>query len=105
MEDNPMRFLVQIEAFDTLAGSEADKEIRATVGPYIQRMVEAGKIQETGFLTDRRGGFFLIDVDAAEEIYEIFGPETFGRFHVQVSPVAPPEKVGQIFQQWAQEDR
>ncbi len=100
-----MRSLVQVETLPTIAGVEADKDLRAVVGPHIQRMMESGKIQEMGFLTDRRGGFFLIDVDAAEEIYEILGPEIFGRFHVQVSPVAPPEKIGQLFQQWAQEGR
>ena len=63
-----MRFLVQIETLDSLSGREADRQLREAVGPQLQRVMESGKVREAGFLTDRRGAFFLIDIDAAEEL-------------------------------------
>ncbi len=100
-----MRFLVQIETYDTIAGREGDRQVRDVVGPQLQRVMESGKVVEAGFLTDRRGAFFLVDIDAAEELYALFGPEIYGHFRVQASPVAPLEKGADLFQQWAQEGR
>ena len=100
-----MRFLVQIEAFETMAGREPDRQIRDVVGPQLQRLMESGKVWEAGFLTDRRGGFLLLEIDAAEELYALLGPEIFGYFRVQASPVAPLERVAEILQQWAIEGR
>jgi hypothetical protein len=67
--------------------------------------MESGKIKEVGFLADRRGAFLLADIDAAEELYAILGPEVYSSFHVLASPVAPPDKVAALFQQWAQQGR
>ena len=100
-----MRFLVQIETYDSITGREMDRQVRDIVGPQIQQVMASGKVREAGFLTDRRGLFFLIDIDAAEELYAIFGPEVYGHFRVHASPVAPVETGGQIFQQWAAEGR
>jgi hypothetical protein len=100
-----MRFHVQIVAFDTITGPEADRRLRDNVGRRLQQVMESGKIKEAGFLAGKRGAFFLVDVDAAEELYAIFGPEVYSSFHVEASPVAPPEKVAALFQQWAQEGR
>ena len=100
-----MRFLVQLQTFDTLSGTDADRRVREFVGRQMQQVMRSGKIAEAGFLTDRRGAFFLVDVDAAEELYALFGPEVYSSFHVQASPVAPIDKVGALFQQWSQEGR
>ena len=100
-----MRFRVLIEAHPALAGREADRQIRDVVGPRLQRVMESGKVAEAGFLTDRRGGFFLVDIDAAEELYALLGPEVYGHFRVRASPVAPLEKGAALFAQWAEEGR
>ncbi len=65
----------------------------------------SGKVAEAGFLTDRRGAFFLLDIDAAEDLYAILGPEVYGHFRVRASPVAPLARGAELFQQWAQEGR
>jgi hypothetical protein len=56
-ENNPMRFLVQIETYETLVGRDTDRLIRDTVGQRLSQVMETGKIKEFGFLTDRRGAF------------------------------------------------
>ncbi len=100
-----MRFLVPIETHDALTGPEADRQLRDTVGPQLQHVMQSGKVAEAGFLTDRRGAFFLLDIDQADELYALFGPEVYGHFQVQVAPVASLERGTQLFQQWAAEGR
>lgn len=100
-----MRFLVEIEAYESVTGREADRQLRDTVGPQLQQVMGTGKVSEAGFLTDRRGAFFLIDIHSGEELYALFGPEVYGRFRVRASPVAALEKGAELFQQWAQEGR
>jgi hypothetical protein len=100
-----MRFLVQVEVFETITGAEADRRLREVVGPQVEQVMRSGNVREAGFLADRRGAFFLLDVDAAEELYALFGPEVYGNFRVQATPVAPLEAMGTLFQEWAREGR
>ena len=39
------------------------------LGPQLQRIMESGKVREVGLLSSKRGGFFLVDIDAPEELY------------------------------------
>ncbi len=100
-----MRLLVLIEAHAAVVGPEADRTLRAAVGPQMQKLMETGKVAEAGFLTDRRGAFFLMDIAAAEELYALLGPEVYGHFQVQAAPVAPVEAGAALFAEWAQAGR
>jgi hypothetical protein len=91
--------------FPTLTGLETDRRVREVVGRQVQQVMASGEVKEAGFLAGRRGLFLLIDVEAAEELYALLGPECYSHFDVQVSPVASVEQVGQLFQQWAQDGR
>jgi hypothetical protein len=97
-------FHVTIEVHETIV-LDGDKRLREVLGPQIQHVVESGKVQASGFLGSKRGGFFLIDIDEPEELYELFGPEIYGTCKVEAYPVIPLEKGGQLFQQWAEEGR
>lgn len=95
-----MRFLVLIEAHGAVVGKEADRALREAVGPQIQQLMQSGKVVEAGFMTDRRGSFFLLDIDAADELYSLLGPEIYGHFSVQASPIASIERGAQLLQEW-----
>jgi hypothetical protein len=82
-----------------------DKRLRGVLGPRLQRVMESGKVQASGFLGGKRGAFFLLDIDFPEEFYGLFGPETYSTCTLEAYPVIPMEKGGQIFQQWAEEGR
>jgi hypothetical protein len=56
-------------------------------------------------LSGKRAGFFLVDIDSAEEIHELFGPEILANFKLEVHAVTPLDKIGKIFQRWATEGR
>jgi hypothetical protein len=99
-----MLFHVTIEVYEEVV-LDGDKRLREMVGPHLPNIMGSGKVREAGILADKRGGFFLVDIDAPEELYELFGPEVYGSFAVDAQPVVPIEKAGEIFQRWATEGR
>lgn len=99
-----MRFHVTIEAYDNVV-LDGDKRLRELVGPQLQKVMESGRVREAGLLGSKRGAFFLIDIDAPEELYGLFGPEVYGSFAVDSQPVVSIEKAEKLFQRWASEGR
>ena len=75
------------------------------LGPEIQKIMESGKVREAGLLLGKRGGFFLVDVDNPEELFTLFGPELYDTCQVEAHPVMSMEAAGQMFGQWAEENR
>ena len=82
-----------------------EKRLREAVGPQLQRLMQSDKVREAGILSGQRAGFFLVDIDAPEEIYELFGPEIFANLKLVAHPVTPLDKIGELFQRWASEGR
>ena len=99
-----MLFHVTFEVHDNVV-LDGDKRLREMLGPQMQEVMESGKVREAGLLTGKRGGFFLVDIDAPEELYTLFGPEFYGSCAIDAHPVTAIETAGEIFQQWAQEGR
>jgi hypothetical protein len=99
-----MLFHVTFEVYDNVV-LDGDKRLREMAGPQMQRLMESSKVREAGLLSSKRGGFFLVDIDAPEELYKLFGPEIYGSCAVDAQPVTPIETAGEIFQQWAEEGR
>jgi hypothetical protein len=95
-----MRFHVTMEVRDTIVLDD-DKRMRGFLGPHLQRIMESDKVQDSGLLCGKRAGFFIVDVDAPEELLELLGPEIYANFETDVQPVAPLERIGELFQQWA----
>src|SRR5215210_9522182 len=83
----------------------ADKRVREAVGPHLERVMNSGKVREAGIFSDTRGGFFLVDIDTPEELFELFGPEVYANFQMEAHPVTSMEKIGELFQRWATEGR
>jgi hypothetical protein len=80
---------------------DGEPRLREIIGPQLQKVVESDKVREAGMLRGKRGAFFLVDIDAPEELYELFGPEIYGNFALDAQPVTPVETLGELFQQWA----
>jgi hypothetical protein len=98
-----MLFHVSWETYPVVL--DDDKRAREAVGPQLQRLMQSDKVRQSGLLSGKRAGFFLVDIDAPEEIYELFGPEILANFKLEVHPVTPLDKIGEIFQRWASEGR
>ncbi len=60
-----MLFHVTFEVYDNVV-LDGDKRLREMAGPQMQRLMESSKVREAGLLSSKRGGFFLVDIDAPE---------------------------------------
>ena len=99
-----MLFHVTAKIHDTVILDD-DKRVRELVGPQLQKMMQSGKVREAGILSGTRGGFFLVDIDAPEELFELMGPEICANIKLEVLPVTPLDTIGELFQRWATEGR
>jgi len=100
-----MLFHVTFEVYEDIVLPEARTMRNEWIGPQLQTVMELGKVQESGLLSSKRGGFFLVDIDTPEELYELFGPEFYDTCRVDAQPVTSIEKAGEMFQRWASEGR
>ena len=100
-----MLFHVTFELYEEIVLPEVRSVRNEWLGPQLQKVMESGKVREAGLLTGKRGGFFLVDIDAPEELFELFGPEVYDTCRVDAQPVVPVETAGQIFQRWGEAGR
>jgi len=100
-----MLFHVTFEVYEDIVLPEAKSLRNEWLGPQMQKIQESGKVRESGLLSSKRAGFFIVDIDTPEELYELFGPEVYDTCRVDAQPVTPMDKAGEIFQRWASEDR
>ncbi len=99
-----MKFMVTWKAFETITQEQA-KTIRAGMGQGLQQMFESPKIKDAGFFADSRGMYLILDVDLADEILELLGPEILDNGYVESHPITSAERVGELFGQWVQQGR
>jgi len=69
-----MRFLVTATAFETIVTPEAIRRLREVFVKKVRQISGSGKLVEGGHIVARRSGFFLLDVDSADELMELLLP-------------------------------
>ena len=104
-KESEMLFHVTWEVFEGVVLPEVRTVRNEWTGPQMQKVMESGKVREAGLFSGKRGGFFLVDIDAPEDLYKLFGPEFYDVGRIDAQPVTPIETAGEIFGQWAQEGR
>ncbi len=100
-----MKFLVIWKVFETITQEQA-KPLRAGFGQGIEQMFDSPKIKDVGAFGDARGLYMILDdVNSADEISEILGPEILDNGYVESHPIASVERLSDLFRQWAQQGR
>jgi hypothetical protein len=94
-----MQFLIIARVLESVFGSE-DARVRRELDPEIQRIMASGKLATGGTFAGIRGGFFLINADAPEDIFKTLGKVITTNFHVDVYPVMSFDKLGEVFALW-----
>jgi hypothetical protein len=94
-----MRYHVVVRILGTAVGQDVPA-LQAAVGATSQKLLASGKVVESGVFADARAAFFLLDIDSAEEMFELFaGVEDWST--IESHPVVSFERLGQYFQQQA----
>ncbi len=100
-----MKFLVVWKVFETITQEQA-KPLRGGFGQQLDQLFDSPKIKDVGFFGDARGLYMILDdVNSADEITGILGPEILDNGYVEAHPIASVEGTGELFRQWAQQGR
>ncbi len=68
-----MQIFVSFEAFDTIIGKEVTR-LRQEAGELMQRIMGSGKVTASGIFEGKRGGFYVLEVESAEELMDLISP-------------------------------
>jgi len=94
-----MRYLVISRIREAIVG-DMIPAAQQKVGTEMQRVFSSGKVTDSGIFVGARAGFMLVDVNSAEELFDM----TAGLLDVselEVHPLVSNEVLGEFFQQQA----
>jgi hypothetical protein len=94
-----MRFLVISRTRETIVG-DMIPAAQQKIGTEMQRVLSSGKVTDTGVFVGARAGFMLVNVNSAEELFELTA-SLLDEFEMEVHPLVSMEVLGQFFQQQA----
>lgn len=92
-----MQVFVKYEVRDTITDREQVLHIRQVIGANIQRTFESGKVRASGVFVGARGGFFVLDVDSSDELFEMLVP-IVDYVRYETYPLTSFEKLGEFFE-------
>ena len=92
-----MQLYVRLKVLDTLPG-DADIKVRAVVGEQIGKIMQSGKVVFSGIFGDQRGGFFVLNVNEAYELYELLDFAVLVNCEVETHPLLSIDQLMKFFQ-------
>ncbi len=92
-----MQVFVKYEAQETITDREKILEVRQVGGRQLQQIMESGKVRANGIFADARAGFFVLEVESAEEIFDLFAP-VIDYLRLETHPLTTVEKLTEFFE-------
>ena len=92
-----MQLFVTFEAFHSITSAAEVATLRQRVGAAIQRMQKSGKMKAGGIFAGQRAGFFILEVNAPEEVLELLGGELIDSGAIETHALLSFEKLGEYF--------
>ncbi len=93
-----MRFIVNFELFENITSQEDVAHARQIAGKQLQHIQSSGKLVEGGMFGDKRGGFFILDLDKAADLYDLLG-SMMDMCRIQCHPVLSFQELGEFFKE------
>ncbi len=91
-----MQFLITFEVFETIVDPERFEQAREATHKQLELILGSGKCIASGAFSHQRGGFVFIEVDSGEELLTFLAPGFNDNCKIQVYPVLPWAKQGEI---------
>ncbi len=92
-----MRMMANFRVYKSITDRDAIPRLRQLAGEMVQRFMETGKVESAGIIPGIRGGFFVLNVDSADELMELVG-DAHEVFDVSFDPVVSIEALGEFFE-------
>ena len=93
-----MKMFANFQVYSSITDRDAIPRLRQLAGDMVQRVMGSGKVESAGVFPGKRGGYFVLNVDSAEELMELVG-DAHEVFDVTWNPVVSPETLGEFFTQ------
>ncbi len=93
-----MRIFVRIEAFETSISPDDIVRAQQTFGEQTGEWEASGKLETSGIFADARGGFFVFNVDSAEELAGLLN-EVSDLGRIETHPIISLEALREFFAQ------
>jgi uncharacterized protein YciI len=82
---------------ETITDREKVMEVRQVGGKQLQEILQSGKVRASGVFADSRGGFFVLEVDSAEEVFDLFAP-VLDYIRIETHPLTTVEKLAEFLE-------
>lgn len=92
-----MQIFLRWEVFHQMVGQEAIQRLREGAAKDLQTIVASGKVTASGVFADARGGFFVLDVESAEELTQLLAETIIDNCRLETHPVYPVENLLEFF--------
>jgi hypothetical protein len=92
-----VQIFAKYELQETITDREKVMEVRQVGGRQLQQIMQSGKVRASGVFADARGAFFVLDVDSAEELFEMFAP-VLDYVRIETHPLTTVEKLQEFFE-------
>lgn len=94
-----MRLLVSITVYDEIVSEDDVLRARKVFAESWRKMLDSGKVECSGIYGNARGGFLVVDVDSAEDLWSFPVPSLLDYAHVEVHPVMDTERFMGMFKE------
>ena len=92
-----MKFLVTTEVFETIHKEEDLKRQAELITSQIKKIMNSGKLVSGAQFADKRGHFFVIDVENEVELLELLGRNILDSCKVESHPIVSFEDLFAFF--------
>ena len=92
-----MQVFAKYELQETITDREKVREVRQRSGRHLQQLLQSGKVRADGVFADVRGGFFVLEVDSAEELFDVFAP-VLDYIRIETHPLTTVEKLQEFLE-------
>jgi uncharacterized protein YciI len=82
---------------ETITDREKVMEVRQVGGKQLQEILQSGKVRASGVFADARGGFFVLEVDSSEEVFDLFAP-VLDYIRIETHPLTTVEKLAEFLE-------
>lgn len=92
-----MRLHVKMEVYDSITSDEQVARTRKRFAESWKKMQDSGKVLTSGIFADLRGGYMVVDVDTAEELWALPMHGILDAIKMEVHPVMDADKFMTMF--------
>jgi hypothetical protein len=93
-----VQLLANFHVQETITDREKVMEVQQVAAKQQQEIMQSGKVRGSGFFADARGGFFVLEVDSSDEVFELFAP-VIDYLRIETHPLITAEKLGEFLEQ------